>query len=218
MVPIPAHFGPLTQSWRQGAEMGAGVKAWCHPFITQEMGACCSQVMSFAALTGEKYEKIDPREWHLRTEMAPDGIAETAAPFHFMGQDREHKWNPERAPPLYIYIYLLHTNTTAEGEVWPEGSRSAWGTRAALAAQRAQAEHTGAHRSQAQHCPIHTGCRCEEQLLTAGAGEWVKTLLAGGKMMGKETFPSMSLLWQEGSCSGDFTGIPPWGQKHFRVN
>lgn len=117
-----------------------------------------------------------------------------------------------------LYIYLLHANTTAEGEVWPEGSRSAWGTRAALAAQRAQAEHTGAHRSQAQHCPIHTGCRCEEQLLTAGAGEWVKTLLAGGKMMGKETFPSMSLLWQEGSCSGDFTGIPPWGQKHFRVN
>lgn len=61
----------------------------------------------------------------------------------------------------------------------------------------------GAHRSQTQHCPaLHmqaAGVRS-----TAGAGGWVKTLLARGKTMGKGT----CLLQQEGSCSGDCTGRP----------
>lgn len=227
MVPIPTHFGPLTQSWRQGAEMGAGVKAWCHPFITQERGACCSQVMSSASITGVKYERTDPREWHLRTGMAPDGIAEIAAPFHFVGQQQKDESKPEWAPPLctasfavesckpnlvdiYIHIYVAHKQHC--------GGRSlTWGQQVCPSHQSCPCspeEPDWACRSQTQQCPAHTGCRCEKQLLTAGAGGWTKTLQTGWKMVGKES----SLLWQEGSCSGDCTGRPGWGQKHFRAN
>lgn len=76
MVPIPAHFGPLTQSWRQRAEMGAGgstllslslpcrssasrwsLREWCLGMWNPQW-KCCKKIADLSIFLGNNNNKI----------------------------------------------------------------------------------------------------------------------------------------------------------------
>lgn len=86
MVPIPAHFGPLTQSWRQRAEMGVGgstllslslpcrssasrcyLREWC-PGMWNPQWKCCKKLL------------ILPNFWETTTKCINPETAESCKP------------------------------------------------------------------------------------------------------------------------------------------
>lgn len=88
MVPIPAHFGPLTQSWRQRAEMGVGgstllspslpcrssasrcyLREWC-PGMWNPQWKWCKKVADLTKFLGNNNKMHQSRNsWVLQTQM-----------------------------------------------------------------------------------------------------------------------------------------------------